>query len=259
MTTDKAVWGLAFLLVSPFTSSFFTEKSCLADSYHGTYGTGEAIFIPESNCFNSLSSAFLASSFVTPAPPPPWRLVWVEETPVETTTSQAFSTELDVFLEKSLDANTDLFLEDQHTLALDTSVRLFHRTNSSALLALTPEKARTLDTILPRFWRSYLLPTSPRSFQPVPPEAVEPVKRVLASLLFNPDVAAIVNNISVPQMRSDIRFLTGEDGKSGIVSRHSFAEGSRIAAAWLKRRFEATGASCELSYFLIGFAPNLIW
>jgi hypothetical protein len=38
----------------------------------------------------------------------------------------------------------------------------------------------------------------------------------------------------VPQMINDIRFLTGEDGVSGIESRHSFAEGSRVAASWLK-------------------------
>ncbi len=60
-------------------------------------------------------------------------------------------------------------------------------------------------------------------------------------------------------MLNDIRFLTGEDGKSGIVSRHSFASGSRTAAAWLKDRFEDTGAECELKPFLSGFAPNVIW
>lgn len=59
-------------------------------------------------------------------------------------------------------------------------------------------------------------------------------------------------------MINDIRFLTGEDGVSGITSRHSFAEGSRTAANWLKDRFEYTGATCELQAFLVGFAPNVV-
>jgi len=67
-----------------------------------------------------------------------------------------------------------------------------------------------------------------------------------------------VDSISVPQMINDIRFLTGEDGVSGIMSRHSFAEGSRTAASWLKDRFEDTGATCELQPFLVGFAPNVV-
>lgn len=60
-------------------------------------------------------------------------------------------------------------------------------------------------------------------------------------------------------MLSDIRFLTGEDGASGIVSRHSFAKGSRVAAKWIQARIENTGATCELRDFLTGFAPNVIW
>ncbi|OAX33683.1 Zn-dependent exopeptidase [Rhizopogon vinicolor AM-OR11-026] len=59
-------------------------------------------------------------------------------------------------------------------------------------------------------------------------------------------------------MRADIRWLTGEDGESGIVSRHSFSEGSRVAANWLKERFEEAGATCELRPFKMGFAPNVV-
>jgi len=62
----------------------------------------------------------------------------------------------------------------------------------------------------------------------------------------------------VPQMRNDIRFLTGEDLSSPILSRHSFSEGARIAANWLRDRVENTGARCELRQFLPGFSPNVI-
>jgi hypothetical protein len=99
----------------------------------------------------------------------------------------------------------------------------------------------------------------PYPFPSVPDHAKERVRDILNSLRFNPEVAKIVFNISIPQARNDIRFLTGEDLNSGIQSRHSFSRGSRIAAEWLKVRFEETGAECELQPFLLGFAPNVIW
>jgi Zn-dependent M28 family amino/carboxypeptidase len=42
------------------------------------------------------------------------------------------------------------------------------------------------------------------------------------------------------------------------MSRHSFSGGSRVAADWIKARFEETGATCELRPFLAGFAPNVV-
>jgi hypothetical protein len=84
------------------------------------------------------------------------------------------------------------------------------------------------------------------------------VRDILATLKFNPEVAKIVSNISLPQIQNDIRYLTGEDGKSGIESRHSFSSGAGVAAEWLKTRFEETGANCELRPFSSGFAPNVI-
>ncbi|KAJ7639178.1 Zn-dependent exopeptidase [Roridomyces roridus] len=49
-------------------------------------------------------------------------------------------------------------------------------------------------------------------------------------------------------MVNDIRFLTGED-EPGIMSRHSFCEGSHTAAKWLKELVPP---------FLAGFAPNVV-
>jgi hypothetical protein len=135
---------------------------------------------------------------------------------------------------------------------------LLHRTTTAALLSVSESTARTIDTLLPRFWKSSLVSTTPVDYLPVPAEALKHVKEVLSGLKFNPEIAAIVDSISVPQMINDIRFLTGEDGISGIESRHSFANGSRTAAHWLKARFEDTGATCELQTFGAGFAPNVI-
>jgi len=118
--------------------------------------------------------------------------------------------------------------------------------------------ATRIDTILPRFFKTVSVSSSPSALIPVPSESVKRVRDLLATVKFDPAVASIVNNISVPQMRNDIRYLTGEDARSPIVSRHSFSEGARIAALWLKDRFEDTGAKCELRDFLAGFAPDVI-
>ncbi|KAF8270255.1 hypothetical protein EI94DRAFT_1723165 [Lactarius quietus] len=107
---------------------------------------------------------------------------------------------------------------------------ILHETSSSVLLALSPVRVRDLSLVLPPTWRIY--------------PAIARVRDILANLRFNPEVAKIVSNISVPQIQNDIRFLTGEDGKSGMrAGTHPFEE---------------TGASCELRSFLIGFAPNVI-
>ncbi|TRM68225.1 hypothetical protein BD626DRAFT_545402 [Schizophyllum amplum] len=126
------------------------------------------------------------------------------------------------------------------------------------LVSVADDAAMMIDTILPRYWKSSIIPKTPVPFIPVPAESLEHVKEVLANLKFDPVIAATVNSLSLPQMMNDIRFLTGEDGKSGIVSRHSFTEGSRTAAEWLRERVDATGAICEFKTFLVGFADNVV-
>jgi len=123
---------------------------------------------------------------------------------------------------------------------------------------LTNVLADALTAYLPRFWKAAPIPASPVSFLPVSETAVKRVRDLLASLRFDPLAAGIIGGISVEQLRKDIRFLTNEDGESGIVSRHSFHEGSRIAATWIKQQFEQTGATCRLVAFE-DFAPNVIW
>lgn len=59
-------------------------------------------------------------------------------------------------------------------------------------------------------------------------------------------------------MRHNIRHLTGEDGQ-GIMSRHSFSEGARVAADWIQGEFEKSGAKCRQEKFLEGYSPNVIW
>ncbi|KII84088.1 hypothetical protein PLICRDRAFT_95456 [Plicaturopsis crispa FD-325 SS-3] len=244
-----------FLLVTPFSPSLFAaEDSCLSKTFYGNYG-GQAVFLPDAVCFDAHSSQF-ASGSVVPLDGAQ-QLVWVQHKAVEQSLKDNAKDEsnLDLLFDRlsappAADANQEVFAPSEY--------EVLHRTETAALLSVSSAAARTIDTLLPRFWKSTLLPTSPVPFLPVPAPAVDRVKELLQTFKFDPVVASIVNNISVSQMRKDIRWLTGEDGVSGIVSRHSFSEGSRTAAAWLKDQFEETGAACELKPFLIGFAPNVV-
>jgi hypothetical protein len=107
---------------------------------------------------------------------------------------------------------------------------------------------------LPRFFEPVLIPEGPL---PLPLENKEDprIKEILDNLKFNADVASILSGLSLAQMVDDVRWLTGE--ASDIVSRHSLSDGSLVAANWLKKQFESTGAVCELLPFLEGFAPNV--
>ncbi|KZT69425.1 Zn-dependent exopeptidase [Daedalea quercina L-15889] len=129
---------------------------------------------------------------------------------------------------------------------------------TSMVISVAPEVARTLDIRLPRLWKSTPIPQQPVPYVPVSSTAVQRVKAIAASVKFDPVVASIVGNISIPQMRKDVRYLTGEDPSSGIMSRHAFSKGALQAAAWLQEQFQSTGASCELKPFLRGFSPNVV-
>lgn len=264
----QALIPSALLLITPFDTSLFTDRSCLTDNFYGTYA-GQSVFNLESSCFEGVIPG-LDSGSIVPSFQPFQQLVWVQEEAVDESLwdrEASLVDPLDELLERlsasdPFPADGGGISEGQQLLAQpdsDKEYAVLYRTPSAALLSVRPDVARTIDTIVPRFYRSTLLPSAPSAYIPVPSPAVGRIKELLASLKFDPVVAAIVNTISTAQMRRDIRYLTGEDNESPIVSRHSFAAGSRTAAAWLKLHFEKTGAVCELRDFLVGFAPNVIW
>jgi hypothetical protein len=261
MIIAKLLDTLTLLLVYPRDHPHITSNACLAHNYLGTYGS-YSVFVPPESCVNSFASTdSVPSVYVHPDA----ELVWIEQAALEQRllTDYPFSLpSLQKYLAALPDTETvtfDSHAGGQQLLSGPIDHRPLHHTATSALLALSPAHARQLSLILPPTWRIYALPWTPYPVPEVPEPAVARVRDILNSLRFNPDVARIVSNISLPQARNDIRFLTGEDGKSGIESRHSFADGARVAAAWLKVRFEETGAECELRHFRFGFAPNVIW
>lgn len=255
MVIGKLIETLALLVVYPHNHPHITSNECLLQSYIGSYGSQD-VFTPSELCVNSFTST-------ADVPPiqlhPGTELVWVEQAALEQhLTDYPFSlTSLQTYLATLPDATHGPQADGQQPLSGPIDTRPLHHTSTSALLALSPAYTRQLSLVLPPTWRIYVLPPFPSL--PVPEPAIERVRDILSTLRFNPDVAKIVCNISLPQARNDIRFLTGEDGKSGIESRSSFSSGALVAAEWLRVRFEETGAECELRPFLPGFAPNVIW
>lgn len=258
----KALVPSAVLLITPFNVSLFAEKSCLNDGFYGSFG-GQSVFNVTMSCLE-VGIPALDSGVIVSVSPSAQQLVWVQKEAIddglqlESTTiinalDQLFTRLSAPLRDNSGPGDQQVFV----TSEFDNTYEILHRTPSSALLSVSPDLANVIDISLPRFYKSTLLQTAP--YVPVPPSTVDYVKGLLSSLKFDPVVASIVNSISVPGMKRDIRYLTGEDEESPIVSRHSFAVGSRIAAAWLKDRFEEMGATCELKHFRVGFAPNVIW
>ena len=129
------------------------------------------------------------------------------------------------------------------------------------LLALPANRVHDFYLLLPPTWNAYTVakPSTLGPYIPVPEPAVDRIRKMLEGLQYSNAIADAVDAISIVQLKSDIRWLSGEDENSPIVSRHSFAEGAPHAVRWMQDILENTGAVCEVQPFLTGFAPNLIW
>ncbi|KAJ2913277.1 hypothetical protein MD484_g7134, partial [Candolleomyces efflorescens] len=256
--------SLGLLLIAPLNSTLFLESQCLAQNFLGHYRSGEttsSLFRLETPGCVQFASNYLSKEPIAllATPSPEKRLVWIEHESVDASLLQY--NHQGPTIDDVLDALGPTDPEEaQQTLSTSDSPvsPVLYRTDTEILVALPPEQAFTIDTLLPRFWKSTIVPESPSPYRGVSDENVERVRSVLHNLKFSPVVASVVNNISIPQIHNDIRFLTGEDGRSGIVSRHSFSTGAITAANWIKGRIEETGAECRLENFLSGFAPNVI-
>ncbi|KAL6308785.1 Zn-dependent exopeptidase [Sparassis latifolia] len=255
MVFVPAAAPLALLLVTPYDPSL--SSSCLARNFYGIHSQ-QSLFITDDACLAQSADLLTAGSIVPLESASAQGLIWLEEKAVDNAIRPASAAdELDAFLVELTGPQADT--SGQQVIAAHTGqARVLARTISSALLSLDPERALTLDTRLPRFWKAIPIPAAPIPFASVRQDAVKRIKDILASARFDPVVASLVNDLSIPQMVKDVRYLTGEDPTSDIVSRHSFSRGALEAAAWLKTQFESTGATCELKPFLRGFAPNVV-
>ena len=253
----NAVAPLSLLLVAPHSPQ--VSESCLSQYYYGTHGQQD-VFITDDYVCVSDAAAHLSSGGVVQLAEDVQQLVWLQHQAVEPSiVPPAFQDEFNAFFSRlsvPVAASTD---GEQTVFSNQNAAKILLRTPTSALISVDSTTALTLDLHLPRFWKASPLPPAPVPLIPVPSEAVKRVKDILHGLKFDPVVASIVSNISIPQLRADVRYLTGESPQSEIVSRHSFSKGVLIAADWLKANFEAHGATCTLKHFLSGFAPNVVW
>lgn len=261
----NGLFGFFFFTTSSKPADFANE-GCLSDNYYGTYGdTSLFLLSPDSECFASLRATAppgLIESGVLSITEANHQLMYIHKLPVQDDTDS--STQLTESLE-----GLNIYTEDSDSGASDSQTAFglegpakysfLHYAGVDAIISVPPHLIPHIDKALPRSFKAYAIPTEPLLITPVPEEAVARVKGWLDHLKFNEEIAKIVSDISVPQMRNDIRYLTGEDSSSPIISRHSFSEGARIAASWLRDRIESTGARCELRQFLVGFSPNVIW
>lgn len=254
----------AVLFAVPYTDVAQSVPSCLVSSFYGIYGE-QAVFKPtESECVTQLVQL---PPVVVPLPAGDEQLVWLQESAVDAALrTTAYDAQVgDFFQWLRTDAPVVPPPTEYQSILLAPSPLalslLYHDPALGSALVAVPDAAtaHALSTFLPRYWKASPIPSTPVAFLPVPEPAIDHIRKLLASFRFNPVVASTVNGISVEGMRRDIRYLTNEDGTSGIESRHSLADGSRVAAAWLKTQFERTGATCELKPFLEGFAPNVVW
>lgn len=238
---------------------------CLANNFHGIFGQQSVFKISDFACFDLLP-AFVDEGSVLPLHLPedgPQQLVWIQQSSIDDSLrTPEYEAEVADF-DDWLVSEKRVAYPDGQTILLEGTksgpLSLVYRNANSSIVAVADlDAAHVLSSRLPRFWKASPIPASPVSYFPVPDTAIERVRDILVSLRFDALVAGIVNGISVEQMRRDIRYLTNEDGTSGIQSRHSFHHGSRIAAEWLKTQFEDAGAACRFMDFLEGFAPNVV-
>ncbi|KAI0684698.1 Zn-dependent exopeptidase [Cytidiella melzeri] len=262
MVTNLAPFVLWTLQQAP--ADVLHQVPCL--SFYGLSSSSKAHFFGtyDTNCDVLASNAFSTQDAVTIEQDERglFQLVWFERDTASldaSVASDANTDFADVFHRILESVQPDGTYDGQQTLQDHTQyLEVLQHGEHSALLRMERTLAQTVDMRLPRFWKSTLLPDKPLAFLPVPEKAVKRVQELLDSVKYNSTIASLVDALSIPQMKKDIEYLTGEDKNSSIVSRHSFSDGALAAADWLKDRIEETGASCELKPFLSGFSPNVI-
>ncbi|KAH9916266.1 Zn-dependent exopeptidase [Epithele typhae] len=220
---------------------------CLWRSYHGILGAQHA-FIVDDRCLHSSFSILELGTGVRLSHTE--NLVWASRDPVDPSLDD---TPLNVALGQ-LERNITAFRPTAHEhpaaqLHLDVPrnrVRAIHRGQDGLLLSASPHDTAALGAVLPRYWSLTPVSPFPRRLLPVPASTKQHLRDLLPTIQFDPVTAAVVNGISIPHLptTSDI---------SLVKIQHA-----PLAAAWIKRQIEATGATCALKHYKENFAPNVI-
>jgi len=264
--TIQATASLGLLLIAPLNATLFLSNPCLSKNFYGlvkdAQTTSSLFKLTTPECIQAATNNLISQEphVLIAAPSNGQRLVWIEQESVEESLLERDQEARNIALVDVFGTRPGPLYANQESLSSGQipQSQILYNTDTSLLVSLPLEDALQVDQRLPRFWKSTLIPDTPTTYR-ASDSNVARVRETLATLKFDPVIASVVNNISKPQIRSDIHFLTGEDGESGIISRHSFSKGALVASQWIKDRIEETGAKCRFEYFLEGFSPSVIW
>ncbi|KAF8675066.1 peptidase M28 family [Rhizoctonia solani] len=246
-------------------------SDCLSTSYYGTYGQDLThVFVSEPECLSTIQP-YLTESAHTSAVREAKEdeehkmLFWLEEALLDNAIRPAgiksaresisdFVRRVNEEAGRNLAAGQVLVNDEESEVA-----SILYSTNTGALVSLSPSLLHELDKILPQYINPTMLPTTPLPLMAEKTKhSAKYLNKVLSNLRFNPDISRLTSSLSLDKMQDNIRWLTGEDSKSPIISRHSFSPGARVAADWIQGKFEAAGGKCKQKPFLEGFSPNVV-
>lgn len=290
------------------TSSGPTADSpaCLRNGYYGVYGSVNApdhVFISSEECIlgneATLGSAFRSGSMVPLGNALRKQvLIWVGQAGVEqhmglktAATDSVYETILDNLERLVGQEESVLGDNEQHAFSLPRQLEqpvLYHQSQHSLILGVPESTLAVIDRVVPGHLSLVAIPSQayPLAFgqdsygAEVPQYLIDNLANITSTLKYSSKIDQILDALDYREIVRSVRYLTDESG-SGIVSRHSFSPGSRIAAKWIKgssprlsttsahthpfplllpppEKVESTGAKCTLEPFLPGFAPNVI-
>ena len=228
--------GRLTLLLVPLTSfeHFRASYDCLCRSYFGIHGLQRAFIVDEACQTSSFSLLGLGTAVGLERAE---TLVWIGREPLDMSLfSSPFNTELDQFLRNFSSTVTGFShsgREQGHpslsqqdpvsTASSQAGFEIVHRAQDGVYLSVPDSAVRLLEANLPQHWTYSTFPSSPLPLVPVPPQAKDRLRAILKTIRFDHLVASIVNGISVNWLQKDVRYLTGEDPASDILTRHSFS------------------------------------
>ncbi|CAE6416896.1 unnamed protein product [Rhizoctonia solani] len=270
--TAKASASSIFIVAQDigYPERLVQSYGCFSNAYYGTYGQDLThVFVPQTDCINSIRP-HLSNAGYSSVVWESWndegykKLFWLEEALLDesirpTGAKSAMESIFDFVERVNQEASNSLAtgqapMNNRHSKVAS----ILYIAKTGALVSLDPALLPELDKMLPQYINPTMLPSSALPLKAETKPSTKYLQSILEKLRFNPDIARITAWLSLNKMENNIRWLTGEDPKSPIVSRHSFSPDSRVAADWIQDKFEAAGAKCKQKPFLEGFAPNVI-
>lgn len=135
----------------------------------------------------------------------------------------------------------------------ETAIRLLGQHQDLLLYGVQDQWLPTADTFFPPLAHLTLLPKTSSHISDGDAR-LEP----LLPLQYSPAVDRVLSTLTTEPLQTHVHWLTGENPKSPIYTRHSVSQGARDAAVYIQDRITQAGGNCSLEHFQQGFAPNVV-